>query len=122
MHCVAHSWGAQLVAGLNVAGPVIRKGTGGEDGYSGFAVRDADSGAVRATELAQLLRQRGINRVVILGLATDYCVKETALDAVSRGLSTTVLRNAIAAVDLEEGDGDRALAEVAAAGATISES
>ncbi|HEX2274322.1 MAG TPA: isochorismatase family protein [Acidimicrobiales bacterium] len=124
VHCVAGTRGAELHPALRLSDDreVVRKGTGGEDGYSGFSVRDPETGDVSATELDAVLERRGVERVVIAGLATDYCVKETALDAVRRGLSTTVLRNAIAAVDLEEGDGDRALAEVAAAGATISES
>jgi nicotinamidase/pyrazinamidase len=124
VHCVGGTPGAELHPALRVAAgsEVVRKGTGGEDGYSGFSVRDPESGDVRATGLDALLERRGIERVVVAGLATDYCVKETALDAVRRGLATTVLRNGVAAVDLEEGDGERALAEVAAAGATVTES
>ncbi|MBW3547888.1 MAG: isochorismatase family protein, partial [Actinobacteria bacterium] len=63
-----------------------------------------------------LLRERGIERVVVAGLATDVCVKETALDAARLGFATTVLTRAVAAVDLEPGDGEAALAEMAAAG------
>ena len=124
MHCVAGTWGAELHPSLRICegGEVVRKGTGGEDGYSAFSVRDPESGEVRATELDGLLERRGIERVVVVGLATDYCVKETALDATRRGLPTTVLRPAIAAVDLEEGDGDRALAELAEAGVSVTAS
>ncbi len=121
VHCVAGTWGAELHPALLQADDreVVRKGTSGEDGYSGFSVRDPESGEVHATELDAVLERRGIERVVVAGLATDYCVKETALDAVRRGLPTTVLRHAVAAVDLNEGDGDEALAEMAAAGATV---
>ena len=67
---------------------------------------------VPATQLEGLLRDRGIERVVICGLATDYCVKATALDAVRLGLDTTVLEDGIAAVNLEPGDGDWAIEEM----------
>ena len=59
----------------------IRKGANGEDGYSGFTMRDPTTGEEMPTELDGLLRDRGIERVVVVGLATDYCVKATALDA-----------------------------------------
>lgn len=124
-HCVADTWGAQLHPGLrrgdrgDVGGAVVRKGANGEDGYSGFTMRDARSGEERATELEGLLRERGVERVAVVGLATDYCVKATALDALALGFATTVVARAVAAVDLEAGDGEAALAELAAAGAVI---
>lgn len=120
VHCVADTWGAQLVPELTVDGPMVRKGTGGEDGYSGFSVRDPRSGRQTPTELERLLRDAGAAQVVIVGLATDYCVRETALDAVRLGFGTTVLRAGIRAVDLSTGDGDRALADLAAAGVQVS--
>src|SRR5918995_2233925 len=116
-HCVQHSWGAQLHPNLRVAGEVVRKGQGGEDGYSGFTVRDPVTGEEAATPLEGLLRRRGVGRVVVVGLATDYCVKETALDAVRLGFDTVVLGELVRAVDLQPGDGQRALAGVRAAGA-----
>jgi nicotinamidase/pyrazinamidase len=119
VHCVAGSWGAELVAGLEIVGPVVRKGTGGEDGYSGFTVRDPRTGTQHLTELAALLRDRRVERVVVVGLATDYCVKETALDAVKEGFSTTVLAEGIRTVDLHAGDGARALEELARCGAEV---
>ena len=121
VHCVAGTWGAQLHPGLRRAGdgPIVRKGANGEDGYSGFTMRDALSGEERATELEALLRERGVERVLVVGLATDYCVKATALDALALGFETTVVERAVAAVDLEAGDGEAALAELAAAGAVI---
>jgi len=121
VHCVRDTWGASLVAGLDVpaAALVVRKGTGGEDGYSGFTVRDPQTETESPTELAQLLRDGHVERVVIVGLATDYCVKETALDAVRLGFATTVLQAGVRAVNLEPGDGERALEAMAAAGVTI---
>jgi len=119
VHCVRDTWGAELVPGLTVDGPLVRKGVSGEDGYSGFSVRQPQSGLESPTELADLLREAGVTRVVIVGLATDYCVKETAADAVRLGFATTVLRNAVRAVDLAPGDGESALAGLAAAGVTI---
>ena len=120
VHCVADTWGAELVPDLLVDGPVVRKGTGGEDGYSGFSVRDPESGESSATELEPLLRDAHIQRVVVAGLATDYCVKATALDAVRLGFAVAVIRDAVRAVDVDPGDGDRAIDELAAAGVVIS--
>jgi nicotinamidase/pyrazinamidase len=119
VHCVAGTWGAEFHPTLKVVGPSVRKGSNGEDGYSGFTMRDAISGDTIPTELEGLLRELSIERVVIAGLATDYCVKATALDAVRLGFETTVLSDAIAAVDLAPGDGERALAEMRAAGVTV---
>jgi nicotinamidase/pyrazinamidase len=117
VHCVQGTWGADLHPDLEVAGDVVRKGAGGEDGYSGFTVRDPASGEEQQTPLEDMLRARGIERVVIAGLATDYCVKETAIDSATKGFATTVLTNAIRAVDLEAGDGDRAIDDMRKAGA-----
>ena len=121
VHCVGDSWGARLHDDLTVApgAPRVRKGTGGEDGYSAFSVRDVRGGEVQPTELEALLREGGAARVVVAGLATDYCVKETALDSVRLGFETTVLCGAIRAVDLAPGDGERALAAMREAGAHL---
>ena len=119
VHCVAGSWGAELHPELDVRGPRVRKGSHGEDGYSGFTMRDAVTGETRPTELEGLLRDRGVTRVAVCGLATDYCVRATALDAVNLGFTTIVLQDAVRAVDLERGDGERAIAELAEAGVTI---
>lgn len=116
VHCVGGTWGAELHAGLSVDGEVVRKGTGGEDGYSGFTVRDPQSGEVKETRLGGLLHARDVEKVVVLGLATDYCVKETAVDAVRKGFSTVVLTEGIRAVNLEVGDDERALDEIRRAG------
>lgn len=120
VHCVAGSWGADLHPGLLVDGPRVRKGSDGEDGYSGFSMRDPDSGEERPTGLDRLLREHAIRRVVICGLATDYCVRATVLDALRLGYATDLLGGAIAAVELAPGDGVRALREMADAGARIS--
>ena len=119
VHCVAGTWGAELVPGLVVAGPSVRTGTTGEDGYSGFGVRDVVTGATQPTELAALLADHGIGRVSLVGLATDYCVKYTALDAVALGFETTVLSSYCRAVELQAGDGAAALEELAAAGVEV---
>ena len=89
-------------------------------GYSGFTVRDPLTGREEPTELGQLLRDRDVERVVVVGLATDYCVKETALGAGRMGFTTLVLREAIRAVDVHPGDGDAALAALEAAGVVVS--
>ena len=119
VHCVGGTRGADLLPGLDVRGPVVRKGAGGEDGYSAFSVRDPKSGAEMPTGTERLLTGRGVTRLVILGLATDYCVRWTALDAIERGFDVTVLREGIRAVDLAPGDGEAALAEISSAGATV---
>jgi nicotinamidase/pyrazinamidase len=119
VHCVAGTLGAAFHPDLVVDGPVVRKGSNGEDGYSGFTMRDSTSGATIPTKLETILRARGIRRVVVGGLATDYCVKATALDAARLGFETSVLRDAVRAVDLAPGDGDRALADLEEAGVEL---
>jgi nicotinamidase/pyrazinamidase len=120
VHCVGGSWGAELHPAVDAGDdPRVRKGVGGEDGYSGFTVADPKSGVRTATGLEDLLRERGIARVVIGGLATDYCVKATALDAASMGFQTIVLSAAIAAVDLVPGDGERAIERMREAGVEV---
>ncbi len=120
VHCVGGTWGAELHPGLTAdAGPRVRKGANGEDGYSGFTMRDPLTGATVPTELDGLLRSRGIRRVVVCGLATDYCVKATVIDALALGYETSVLVDAIRPVDLAPADGERALAEMVAAGADL---
>lgn len=121
VHCVADTWGAELHPALDVVegAPIVRKGVGGEDGYSGFTVREPATGVEQPTGLETLLRQCGVQQVVVVGLATDYCVKETALDAIRLGFPTTVVTGAVRAVDLQPEDGERALAEMRVAGATL---
>jgi nicotinamidase/pyrazinamidase len=119
VHCVAGTWGAEFHRALDVRGPSVRKGSNGEDGYSGFTMRDPTTGETRPTALEGLLRERDVARVAVCGLATDYCVRATALDAVRLGFTTIVLEDAVRAVNLEPGDGEHAIAELAAAGVAI---
>ena len=122
VHCVAGTWGAAFHPALTAdAGPSVRKGANGEDGYSGFTMRDPLKGATVPTELDGLLRGRGIRRVVVCGLATDYCVRATALDASALGYQTSVLVDGVRAVDLQPGDGAGALAELVVAGVELVE-
>ena len=116
VHCVAGTWGAEFHPRLKVAGTTVRKGTNGEDGYSGFTMRDPTTGETISTELEGLLRERTIERVVVCGLATDYCVNATAIDAATKGFETAVLTDAIRAVNLKTGDSERAIEEMKRAG------
>jgi nicotinamidase/pyrazinamidase len=122
VHCVGDTWGAELHPAFELPAdaPRVRKGTNGEDGYSGFTMRDPESGDEMPTELESLLRERGIERVVVCGLATDYCVLATALDAVRLGFDTSLLTDAVAAVNLEPGDGKDALDRMREAGVALS--
>ena len=79
-------------------------------------MRDPATGETLATELQALLRSNDVTDVVVLGLATDYCVKATALDAIELGFHATVLTTGCAAVNLEHGDGDKALEDLESAG------
>jgi nicotinamidase/pyrazinamidase len=120
VHCVAGTWGAAFYPSLDAgAGPSVRKGVDGEDGYSGFTVRDPRGDTLAPTDLARLLVARGIRRVVVCGLATDYCVRATALDALAVGYPTSVLVEGVRAVDLQPGDGASALRELAEAGVEL---
>jgi nicotinamidase/pyrazinamidase len=112
VHCVQGSDGAELYPGLDRArvDVIVDKGQDpGTEGYSGF----------EATELEQLLRDRGIDRITVVGLATDYCVKNTVLDARRLGFDVAVDPDAVRAVEVNPGDGERALDEMRAAGATV---
>jgi nicotinamidase/pyrazinamidase len=122
VHCVQETWGAAFHPDLVVGDAVVRKGANGEDGYSGFTMRDPTTGESIPTRLAGLLRDSGVKAVVIGGLATDYCVKATALDARALGYAATVLAGAVRAVDLQDGDGERAIQEMKTAGVVISAS
>jgi nicotinamidase/pyrazinamidase len=124
VHCVGGTWGAALHPTLELPAeaPRVRKGANGEDGYSGFTMRDPQTGETTATELEGLLKAAGVDTVAVVGLATDYCVKATALDAIRLGFDTTVLTNAVAAVNVAPGDGDRALEELRMAGVRLRQS
>jgi nicotinamidase/pyrazinamidase len=118
VHCVGGTWGAELVDGLERhADAVVRKGTGGEDGYSAFSMRDPETGVERPTGLAGLLRERGVDRVVVVGLAADVCVAATAHDAAAAGFGTAVVWHATRPVDPAAADGVQR--ELAAAGVSV---
>jgi nicotinamidase/pyrazinamidase len=121
VHCVGGTWGAEFHPGLRVDpdAEVLRKGTGGEDGYSVFTVRDPENGRQAPTRLQRTLRARRIQRLVIAGLATDYCVKDTALDALRLGFPVVVIEDAVRAVDFQEDDGARAMQAMRDAGAEV---
>jgi nicotinamidase/pyrazinamidase len=113
VHCVQGTEGAELNAALDRSrlDIVLDKGQDpGTEGYSGFD----------GTQLEQLLRERGIDKLTVVGLATDYCVKHTALDALSAGFEVSVDREAVRGVEVEPGDSERALEEMREAGATLS--
>ncbi|MCE9547195.1 MAG: bifunctional nicotinamidase/pyrazinamidase [Planctomycetia bacterium] len=120
-HCVQGTHGAALHKKLDAAqiDHVVRKGTDRHiDSYSGFF----DNGHRQATGLANLLRQQGVSDVYILGLATDYCVKYTALDAVQLGLKTSLIEDGCRGVNLKAGDVAAAIRELQAAGVKIVQS
>jgi nicotinamidase/pyrazinamidase len=119
VHCVHDTWGAMFHPDLRVVGDVVRKGTRGEDGYSAFSVRDPLSGDTAPTILHGLLAEGGVERIVICGLATDFCVVETVTDARALGYPVVVIRDGIRAVDRKAGSGKRALQLMLSAGAEI---
>jgi len=118
-HCVIDTWGAQFHPDLAVVGPVVRKGSNGEDGYSGFTMRDPRTGETEPTQLADLLGAAEVTQLVIAGLATDYCVRSTVLDARDQGYPITVLEQGVRAVDLQPSDGEHAIEAMLAAGALL---
>jgi nicotinamidase/pyrazinamidase len=112
VHCVAGTPGAELSHALDPTpiDAVVDKGQDADaEGYSGF----------EGTQLAELLRARDIDAVTVVGLATDYCVKNTALDALREGFSVTVDNTATRGVDVQPGDSERALDELRTAGASV---
>ncbi|MDE0231285.1 MAG: isochorismatase family protein [bacterium] len=120
VHCVGGSRGADFHPDLVVEGVSVKKGGAGEDGYSGFTMRDLVEAEDRPTALHSLLQERNIARVVVVGLALDYCVKDTALDAVRLGYEVEVPLDATAAVNLSPDDGEKSIAALQAAGVSVS--
>jgi nicotinamidase/pyrazinamidase len=117
-HCVQNTPGASFHSALDVVpiAHVVQKGIDPlVDSYSAFF----DNGHRRDTELASFLRERGVNEIAIAGLATDYCVRHTALDARDLGLGVTVVEDACRAANLSPVDGARALAELIEAGCSV---
>jgi nicotinamidase/pyrazinamidase len=118
VHCVQGTPGAEFAAGLDRSrwARVFAKGTDASiDSYSGFF----DNGHRRATGLGDYLREHAVAEVYLAGLATDYCVKFTALDAVGLGFRVHLIEDACRGVNLKRGDAARAVEEMRAAGVTI---
>ena len=118
VHCVQQTRGAEFAPGLNLAGiqHVVQKGTDpAVDSYSGFF----DNARLHATGLEAILRHEGVTEVHVLGLATDYCVRATALDAVELGFRVTLISRGCRGVELKQGDCERAIAEMQRAGVQI---
>jgi nicotinamidase/pyrazinamidase len=113
VHCVQGTKGAEFHPALtdDTRVHIVSKGLGDEDSYSAFD----------GTDLASQLRDLGVEEVLVGGLATDYCVKNTVLDALKQGFAVKALTSAMRPVDLQPGDGDRAIEEMRAAGAEIEE-
>ncbi len=117
VHCVGGERGAEFHPDLHLPGTtrVVSKGQGAtEDAYSAFQARD-ESG----TLLPDLLRQAGVEKVYVAGLATDYCVKATVLDALRSGFQATLLVDASRGVNVAPGDSEEAIAEMVGAGADV---
>jgi nicotinamidase/pyrazinamidase len=115
VHCVQGTPGAELYPGLDQTkvDVIIDKGQDpNSQGYSAF----------QDTNLGELLRERGVNRLFVTGLASDYCVKNSVLDALGLGLGVTVVEDAVRGVDVHPGDSERALEQMEAAGAKLESS
>jgi nicotinamidase/pyrazinamidase len=115
VHCVRDTHGAELnpaMDGVELDAMVDVGREREDEGYSGF----------ENSELAEILRERDVDRVYVCGLATDYCVRASAIDACREGFDTTVVEDAIRAVNVEPDDGERAIAEMREAGAKIAAS
>lgn len=118
IHCVQNSFGAEFVKDLNTdkITKIFPKGTDPEiDSYSGFF----DNGHRKATGLGDYLKAQSVEEVFVLGLATDYCVKFTALDAVELGFKTNLVIDASRGVNLHEGDVDKAVEEMKSKGVQL---
>ena len=121
IHCVQESFGAEFTPALNTAGihKIFQKGTDPTiDSYSGFF----DNGHRKSTGLGDYLQEQGVTEIYIMGLATDYCVKFSALDGAKLGFKTHLIEDGCRGIDLEPGDIDRAKEEMRAAGVTILQS
>ena len=117
-HCVQHATGAEFAAGLDTGGimHVVQKGMDkGIDSYSGFFDNDHSN----ATGLGDYLQGQGAEELFVMGLATDYCVKFTALDARRLGFKTALIEEGVRGVELNAGDCDKAVGEMRDAGAKM---
>jgi nicotinamidase/pyrazinamidase len=114
VHCVQNTKGADFHPDLRSEKiqKVFLKGTGNkDDGYSAYEATNEN--------LEEYLKAKGVEELYVVGLATDYCVRASALDAVRKGFKTTVVKDAVAAVNVNPGDGERALEELRQAGVTL---
>jgi len=116
-HCVQGSEGAQFHADLRLPADAILIAKGDDPAHAGYSAFDGHTEA--GTTLLSDLRHRRVSRLYVTGVATDYCVKATALDALRAGFDVRILNDAIAGIDLHPGDVDRALDELTRAGARI---
>ena len=115
VHCVAGTQGAELYPGLDKSnvGLVLDKGQDpNSQGYSSF----------QGSGLAEVLRERGVRRIYVTGLTTDYCVKNSVMDALREGFDVVLVEDAVRAVNVNEGDGERAIEEMRRAGAEVQSS
>lgn len=121
VHCVEDTWGAAFHPDLDVdpAAPVVRKGVDGGDGYSAFSVRHPVTGEESETDLGRILDDAGARRIVVAGLAGDWCVRSTALDGRDLGYEVVVPLQLTRMVELEPGDGDRAIAAMEEVGVEV---
>ncbi|MEM1349935.1 MAG: bifunctional nicotinamidase/pyrazinamidase, partial [Myxococcota bacterium] len=118
VHCVQGTPGSDFVGALEIerVDAIFPKGTDPEvDSYSGFY----DNGHRKATGLGEWLRERGVDAVYVLGVATDYCVKFTALDAIADGFETYLVEDGVRGVNLRPGDSEAAIEEMRRAGAHV---
>ncbi len=116
-HCVQETRGAAFHEDLVVHGKICQKGFAcDKEAYSAF---DGRLGGRGGLSLDQWLREQGVTRIYVGGLATDYCVKATVLDGLKHGYEVVVLQDGIRAVDVNQGDGERAVAEMVEQGAII---
>jgi nicotinamidase/pyrazinamidase len=117
VHCVQGTHGAEFHPDLKLTPEITIVSAGmaaDEDGYSGFLGRDSSG-----RSLAALLRDRGVERLLIGGLATDYCVKHTVLDGIQEGFQVMLIGDAVRGVNLNPGDSEQAIKEMSAAGAIV---
>jgi len=117
VHCVQGTHGAEFHPALKLTNEtiIVSAGMGSdEDGYSGFLGRDNTG-----TSLATLLHERGVDRLFVGGLATDYCVKHTVLDGIRQGFQVVLIGHAVRGVNLDPEDSERAVQEMSTAGAIV---
>lgn len=118
MHCVQESFGAEFVKDLqtDTISKIVYKGTDPEiDSYSAFF----DNARKRSTGLGEYLQEQGVQEVYVMGLATDYCVKFTVLDAIDLGFKVILISDGCRGINLEKGDVDKALQEMEEKGASL---